>query len=243
MRTNYPTSYNPMDMGSPNFFSYNVDALVSMTNQQLEVRNELHMHSSRPRSPQGPVPHIPESSLLIVTAVSSWRCPLFHPAAQSSLCLGQQLFICAGPSEDEARRLTRSEPEGYGCESHSSHVFVKSLWVIVIKIWWFDSFPRNLVGLGENWHTTQFYLLWVQCYCNCLCFSICHQGKPITLTFLLKISEPYKPGATESHRGHKRAEDSATRITGRCDRQSGEFRRICVDRGGVPHTWAVLSHP
>lgn len=77
MRTNYPTSYNPMDMGSPNFFSYNVDALVSMTNQQLEVRNELHMYSSRPRSPQGPAPHIPESSLLIVTAVSSWRCPLW----------------------------------------------------------------------------------------------------------------------------------------------------------------------
>ncbi|XP_029703212.1 transcriptional regulator ATRX isoform X2 [Takifugu rubripes] len=36
MRNNYQTSYNPMDMGSPNFFSYNVDALVSMTNQQLE---------------------------------------------------------------------------------------------------------------------------------------------------------------------------------------------------------------
>lgn len=48
MRTNYPASYNSMDMGSPNFFSYNVDALVSMTNQQLEVRNELHMHAPPP---------------------------------------------------------------------------------------------------------------------------------------------------------------------------------------------------
>lgn len=48
MRTNYPASYNSMDMGSPNFFSYNVDALVSMTNQQLEVRNELHMHAPTP---------------------------------------------------------------------------------------------------------------------------------------------------------------------------------------------------
>lgn len=65
-------------MGSPNFFSYNVDALVSMTNQQLEVSNELHMHPPhRPRSPHGLAPHIPESSLLIVTAVSSWWCPLW----------------------------------------------------------------------------------------------------------------------------------------------------------------------
>lgn len=51
MRTNYPASYNSMDMGSPNFFSYNVDALVSMTNQQLEVRNELHMHALPPPPP------------------------------------------------------------------------------------------------------------------------------------------------------------------------------------------------
>lgn len=76
MRTNYQTSYNPMDMGSPNFFSYNVDALVSMTNQQLEVSNELHMHSSHPLSPHGPAPHIPETSLLIVTPVSWSSCPL-----------------------------------------------------------------------------------------------------------------------------------------------------------------------
>lgn len=58
MRNNYQASYNQMDMGSPNFFSYNVDALVSMTNQQLEVSNELHMHSSHPRFPPQPgAPH------------------------------------------------------------------------------------------------------------------------------------------------------------------------------------------
>ncbi|XP_060934995.1 transcriptional regulator ATRX isoform X2 [Limanda limanda] len=36
MRTNYQTQYSQMDMGSPNYFSYNVAALASMTNQQLE---------------------------------------------------------------------------------------------------------------------------------------------------------------------------------------------------------------
>ncbi|XP_053284237.1 transcriptional regulator ATRX isoform X2 [Pleuronectes platessa] len=36
MRTNYQTQYSQMEMGSPNYFSYNVAALASMTNQQLE---------------------------------------------------------------------------------------------------------------------------------------------------------------------------------------------------------------
>lgn len=43
MRTNYQASYAQMDMGSTSYFSYNVAALASMTNQQLEVSNELHM--------------------------------------------------------------------------------------------------------------------------------------------------------------------------------------------------------
>ncbi|XP_071313243.1 transcriptional regulator ATRX [Trachinotus anak] len=36
MRTNYQSSYSHMDMGSSSYFSYNVAALASMTNQQLE---------------------------------------------------------------------------------------------------------------------------------------------------------------------------------------------------------------
>ncbi|XP_070818931.1 transcriptional regulator ATRX [Chaetodon trifascialis] len=36
MRTNYQSSYAQMDIGSSNYFSYNVAALASMTNQQLE---------------------------------------------------------------------------------------------------------------------------------------------------------------------------------------------------------------
>uniref|UniRef100_A0A7N6FH84 DNA helicase n=1 Tax=Anabas testudineus TaxID=64144 RepID=A0A7N6FH84_ANATE len=36
MRTNYQSSYSQMDMGSPSYFSYNVAALASMNNQQLE---------------------------------------------------------------------------------------------------------------------------------------------------------------------------------------------------------------
>ncbi|XP_019121038.2 transcriptional regulator ATRX isoform X2 [Larimichthys crocea] len=36
MRTNYQATYAQMDMGSSNYFSYNVAALASMTNQQLE---------------------------------------------------------------------------------------------------------------------------------------------------------------------------------------------------------------
>ncbi|XP_045885715.1 transcriptional regulator ATRX isoform X2 [Micropterus dolomieu] len=36
MRTNYQTTYSQMDMGGSNYFSYNVAALASMTNQQLE---------------------------------------------------------------------------------------------------------------------------------------------------------------------------------------------------------------
>ncbi|XP_070769056.1 transcriptional regulator ATRX [Enoplosus armatus] len=36
MRTNYQSSYSQMDMGGSNYFSYNVAALASMTNQQLE---------------------------------------------------------------------------------------------------------------------------------------------------------------------------------------------------------------
>ncbi|KAK2904027.1 transcriptional regulator ATRX isoform X1 [Channa argus] len=36
MRTNYQTSYSQMDMGTSSYFSYNMAALASMTNQQLE---------------------------------------------------------------------------------------------------------------------------------------------------------------------------------------------------------------
>ncbi|XP_039975295.1 transcriptional regulator ATRX isoform X2 [Xiphias gladius] len=36
MRTNYQTAYSHMDMGTTSYFSYNVAALASMTNQQLE---------------------------------------------------------------------------------------------------------------------------------------------------------------------------------------------------------------
>uniref|UniRef100_A0A3Q3W1Z0 DNA helicase n=1 Tax=Mola mola TaxID=94237 RepID=A0A3Q3W1Z0_MOLML len=36
MRTSYQSQYSQMDMGSPGYFSYNVSALASMTNQQLE---------------------------------------------------------------------------------------------------------------------------------------------------------------------------------------------------------------
>ncbi|KAK2849279.1 hypothetical protein Q5P01_009113 [Channa striata] len=36
MRTNYQSSYAQMDMGTSSYFSYNVAALASMTNQQLE---------------------------------------------------------------------------------------------------------------------------------------------------------------------------------------------------------------
>uniref|UniRef100_A0A665WMF9 DNA helicase n=1 Tax=Echeneis naucrates TaxID=173247 RepID=A0A665WMF9_ECHNA len=36
MRTNYQSSYSHMDMGTSSYFSYNVAALASMTNQQLE---------------------------------------------------------------------------------------------------------------------------------------------------------------------------------------------------------------
>lgn len=43
MRTNFQSAYPQMDMGSSNYFSFNMAALASMTNQQLEVSNELHM--------------------------------------------------------------------------------------------------------------------------------------------------------------------------------------------------------
>ncbi|KAM8848753.1 transcriptional regulator ATRX isoform 1-T2 [Synchiropus picturatus] len=36
MRTNYPTQYGGIDMGNSGYFSYNMAALASMTNQQLE---------------------------------------------------------------------------------------------------------------------------------------------------------------------------------------------------------------
>lgn len=75
MRTNYQTQYSQMDMGSSSYFSYNVAALASMTNQQLEVSNELHMPppttTTLPPSlvPHGMAPHIPQTPLLIVTTV------------------------------------------------------------------------------------------------------------------------------------------------------------------------------
>ena len=43
MRTNYQSSYPHVDMGTTSYFSYNVAALASMTNQQLEVSNELYI--------------------------------------------------------------------------------------------------------------------------------------------------------------------------------------------------------
>lgn len=81
MRTNYQTQYSQMDMGSSSYFSYNVAALASMTNQQLEVSNELHMPptppppppctppSLPPSFPTALAPHIPQTPLLIVTTV------------------------------------------------------------------------------------------------------------------------------------------------------------------------------
>lgn len=71
MRTNYQTQYSQMDMGSSSYFSYNVAALASMSNQQLEVSNELHMPLPLPTAliPHGMAPHIPQTPLLIVTTV------------------------------------------------------------------------------------------------------------------------------------------------------------------------------
>lgn len=125
MRTNHLTSYNQMDMGSPNFFSYNVDALVSMTNQQLEVSNELHMHLSRPCSPHGPAPHIPKTSLLIVTAVW-WRWwPLWValPARRSepSVWASSYLYVLD---------LLSERPEGSPRLSHGATVRrARGLWL------------------------------------------------------------------------------------------------------------------
>lgn len=73
MRTNYQAQYSQMDMASSGYFSFNVAALASMTNQQLEVSNELHMArlALLPPSPvpHGMAPHIPQTPLLIVTTV------------------------------------------------------------------------------------------------------------------------------------------------------------------------------
>lgn len=254
MRTNYLTSYNPMDMGSPNFFSYNVDALVSMTNQQLEVSNELHMHSLPPR------PGAPHSWELTANCDSSLV--VVVPALARS---STQPFraLCVWPSSYLYALVLLSEwPEGSPSFSNGANALrARGLWLwkvnlqtlslwkvlrgIVVKIWWFHSFPSKpfIYSRSKLAHNTT--LLWVQRYCISLSLSVfVIKGNqyPIIFPFLLKISEPYKPGATESHRGHKRAEDSATRITGGRDRQSGEFRTFSVDRGSVPHAWALLSH-
>lgn len=71
MRGTYGVQYSQMDMGA-GFHPFNVAALASMTNQQLEVSNELHMDPSPPTlhpRPHGTAPHIPQSPLLIVTTV------------------------------------------------------------------------------------------------------------------------------------------------------------------------------
>ena len=43
MRANYPATYAQVDMGAGPYFPFNVAALASMTNQQLEVFNGLLM--------------------------------------------------------------------------------------------------------------------------------------------------------------------------------------------------------
>lgn len=47
MRGSYGAQYSQMDMGA-GFHHFNVAALASMTNQQLEVSNELHMDPPHP---------------------------------------------------------------------------------------------------------------------------------------------------------------------------------------------------
>ena len=80
-----------MNMGSSNYFSYNVAALASMTNQQLEVSNELHMPLScltppPPLSlPHGMAPHIPQTPLLIVTTVYEPTSPVCPTPLPNSL--------------------------------------------------------------------------------------------------------------------------------------------------------------
>lgn len=88
MRTNPPAVYSQMDMGAGNqaYFSFNMAALASMSNQQLEVSNELHI---TPPTLHGMAPHIPQTPLLIVTV-------------RNTPCLVQQLFIHGNPSD---RRL------------------------------------------------------------------------------------------------------------------------------------------
>lgn len=76
-----------MDMASSGYFSFNVAALASMTNQQLEVSNELHMAPLPPRTPpfhpvpRGMAPHIPQTPMLIVTTVLVVMVPAPPPSS------------------------------------------------------------------------------------------------------------------------------------------------------------------
>lgn len=86
-----------------------------------------------------------------------------HPTVHNTPCLGQQLFICAGPSERETRRQPAflkssrhpSERGGYGCERS---IFRHCLCQRFVK-------RRGDLRIHSKTGTTQFYLL-------------CPQGKP-----------------------------------------------------------------
>lgn len=91
-------------MGTSSYFSYSMATLASMTNQQLEVSNELHMSLSclALLPPRHGIPHSSDltancdSSLVAHQPVSA---PLPHPTLCNTPCLRQQLFIHSATSD------------------------------------------------------------------------------------------------------------------------------------------------
>lgn len=98
MRTNYQTAYAHADMNNPSYFTYNIGALPSMTNQQLEVSNELHMspllpHTRPAPSPRSMATHIPQTPQLIVTAVLVADQPNSAPRCSTSAAINAQQLM------------------------------------------------------------------------------------------------------------------------------------------------------
>uniref|UniRef100_H3CU71 DNA helicase n=1 Tax=Tetraodon nigroviridis TaxID=99883 RepID=H3CU71_TETNG len=91
MRTNYLTSYNSMDMGSPNFFSYNVDALVSMTNQQLE--SLINQGRQKVIEATNSLKSLPRESLEDVIAKVWKENPSLTESQVQSIALGRQATV------------------------------------------------------------------------------------------------------------------------------------------------------
>ncbi|XP_036069984.1 transcriptional regulator ATRX isoform X2 [Oryzias melastigma] len=91
MRTNYQSPYSQMDMGNPNYVSYNMAALASMTNQQLE--DLINQGRQKVIEATNALKTLPRESLEDIIAEVWKENPALTEVQVQSIALGRQATV------------------------------------------------------------------------------------------------------------------------------------------------------